>query len=53
VLDDQVLLLLLTPHQPLDTVVAKLVAGHDPTGRALAAAYQGAITQVLTNLPPR
>lgn len=49
-LDDRVLLLLLTPHQPLDVVMAKARGGVDPTGPVLAAAYRGAIDRVLTEL---
>ena len=50
VLEDRVLLLLLTPHQPLDLVMAKARAGIDPTGPVLAAAYRGAIDRGLTEL---
>jgi hypothetical protein len=42
-LDDSIVLLLLTPHLSLEEVIAKGREGIDPTGPRLAAAYQGAI----------
>ena len=46
-LDDSVLLLLFTPHMPLDIVLGKARTNTDPTGRRLAAAYRSVIDQVL------
>lgn len=46
-LGGEILLLFMTPHQPLDVVLAKAQVPGDPTGPRLAAAYQGAIAVAL------